>query len=106
MADPYWPEIQTILSVGAGCMNGMPLSNDEGVFPIQLDDYDSVVRFGALIATVLNGWERDGNGDWVDPPVPTKAHAMPQGGPLPVDQVDRVVLWVENGMPKDPPAVG
>jgi hypothetical protein len=31
---------------------------------------------------------------------------MPQGGPLPVDQVDRVVLWVENGMPKDPPAVG
>lgn len=108
MSEPSWSDIEPILSRGVGCMNGMTLTNDEGAFQIFLDDYDSVHRFGALIAVVLDGWERTPAGDaWARDDegraIPVKPHAMPPGGPLDIAQVDTVKRWVEIGMPKEPP---
>ncbi|MEQ8603089.1 MAG: hypothetical protein RIB45_07195 [Marivibrio sp.] len=106
MSDPSWADVETILQAGAGCMNGMVLTNDEGAFRIYLDDYESVVRFGELIAVVLDGWRRNAAGDaWaiVDGrPEAVKPHAMPPGGPLDIADVDTVKRWVAIGMPKDP----
>ena len=107
MSDPTWADVEPILRAGVGCMNGMVLTNDDGAFHIYLDDYDSVVRFGELIAVVLDGWRRNAAGDawWLDDagrPRPVKPHAMPPGGPLDIAEVDTVKRWVEIGMPREP----
>lgn len=108
MSDPSWADVEPILRAGVGCMNGMVLTDENGAFRIYLDDYESVVRFGELIAVVLDGWRRTPAGDaWERDDegrtIRVKPHAMPPGGPLDIAQVDTVKRWVEIGMPKEPP---
>jgi hypothetical protein len=54
----YWNQIKTILTPGLGCMSGRTIATDDGVFEIDLSDYQSVKRLHEVIAAALNGWER------------------------------------------------
>ncbi len=109
MAGIYWNDIKTILEPGVGCMSQQPVATDEGVFVVHLDDYDSVCRLHAVIMAALNAWERDDSGKaWKKNsegrPIPTKTHPMPPGDPLPIENVDTFITWVDDGMPENPPA--
>jgi hypothetical protein len=103
--DIYWNQIKTILAPGLGCMAGVAVATDEGVFPADLADYQTVKRLHRVIAAALNGWARDANGQWKNPLVRTKDHSMPPGGPLPVEHVDTFLAWVKDGMPEGPAMV-
>ena len=105
MADIFWPEIKTILAPGRDCMRNVAISTAEGVFEVKLDDLPTVRRLHAVIAAALNAWERDDTGQWLDPPQRTKDHPMPPGGPLPVENVDKFLAWVADGMPEGPAMV-
>jgi hypothetical protein len=105
MPDIYWDQIKTILVPGLGCMGGRTIATDEGVFEIDLSDYQSVKRLHDVIAAALDGWERDAYGQWKVPHQKRKDRAMPPGGPLPVGDVDAFLTWVENGMPEKPTMV-
>jgi hypothetical protein len=105
MPNIYWDQIKAILVPGLGCMSGRTIATDDGVFAINLSDYQSVKRLHEVIAAALNGWERDANGQWTDPPVKRKDRAMPPGGPLPVENVDAFLTWVQDGMPETPTMV-
>jgi len=102
MPGVFWPDVRTILAPGSGCMANIVIATEEGAFKANLQDYQSVVRLHKVIAAALNGWQRDANGQWVDPPVSTKAHSMPPRRPLPVADVDRFLLWIADGMPESP----
>ena len=105
MADIFWPEIKTILTPGLTCMKNVQVSTNEGVFLVKLDDLATVRRLHAVIAAALNAWERDNTGQWTSPPQPTKDHPMPPGGPLAVEDVDKFLAWVADGMPEGPTMV-
>jgi hypothetical protein len=106
MPNIFWPEIKAILEPGLGCMKGVAVSTEEGVFEVDLGDLATVRRLHAVIAAALNGWERDNTGQWNgDPPPKTKGHPMPPGGPLPVENVDKFLAWVADGMPEGPTMV-
>jgi hypothetical protein len=103
MANIFWPEIKTILAPGLGCMKNITVSTDEGVFEVDLGDLETVRRLHAVIAAAINAWERDGTGQWKgNPPQRTKDHPMPPRGPLPVENVDKFLAWVADGMPEGP----
>jgi hypothetical protein len=106
MPDIYWPQIKAILAPGLGCMANITVATDEGVFPADLGDYQTVKRLHKVIAAAINAWARDANGQWKGPPFePTKDHPMPPGGPLPVKNVDTFLTWVNDGMPEAPAMV-
>jgi len=105
MPDIYWDQIKTILVPGLGCMGGRTIATDEGVFEIDLSDYQSVKRLHDVIGAALDGWERQENGQWKDPPKKAKDRAMPPGNPLPVEDVDAFLTWVQDGMPEKPTMV-
>jgi hypothetical protein len=98
----YWDRIKDILSPGRACMANVSVSTDQGVFLVDLTDYQTVKRLSAVIAGALNAWERDAHGQWVDPPAQTKRNAMPPRGPLAVEDVDTFLTWVNDGMPEGP----
>jgi hypothetical protein len=103
----YWEDIEAILAPGLGCMENIQIATDEGVFEVRLDDYDTVTRLHEVIAAAINAWERDPTGSqWAfDPrghPIQTKAHSMPPGFPLPIENVDTFLQWVADGMPRAP----
>ncbi len=108
MADIYWDEIRGVLENGVNCMTQQVVSTDEGVFEVHLDDYENVKRLHAVIMAALNAWERDDTGaEWKlnsgGGHIHTKEHPMPPGGPLPIENVDKFIAWVEDGMPEEPP---
>jgi hypothetical protein len=107
MANVFWDDIRDILSPGVDCMANIVVSTPEGVFPVDLTDYQSVKRLHEVIGTALNAWERDAHGKWKRDAngraIKTKAHAMPPGGPLPVGNVDTLLAWIKDGMPETPP---
>jgi hypothetical protein len=100
MPDIYWNQIKDILIPGLGCMAGRTIATDDGVFDIDLSDYQSVKRLHEVIAAALNGWMRDANGAWTVPYQKKKDRAMPPSGPLAVENVDAFLTWVEDGMPE------
>ena len=102
MPSVYWPEIQAILTPGLGCMANVVIATDEGVFNADFGDYESVKRLHKVIAAALNAWERDTGGQWKVPPKSTKPNSMPPGAPLPVENVDKFLTWVAEGMPEAP----
>ena len=106
MPEIYWPQIKAILASGVRCMANRTVSTDEGVFLVDLTDYQTVRRLHAVIGVALNAWERDANGQWKRDAngraVPTKGHPMPPGEPLPVEKVNTFLTWVEDGMPEGP----
>jgi hypothetical protein len=105
MPDIYWSQIKAILVPGLGCMAGRTIATDEGVFEIDLGNYQSVKRLHKVIAVALNAWERDANGKWKVPHRRTKDRAMPPSSPLPVEQVNTFLSWVNDGMPEGPAMV-
>ena len=105
MPNIFWPEIKTILEPGLRCMKNVAVSTTEGVFEVDLGDLTTVRRLHAVIAAAINAWERDDAGQFKDPPVRTKDHPMPPGGPLPVENVDKFLAWVKDGMPEGPAMV-
>jgi hypothetical protein len=100
MPGVYWPQISDLLAPGRRCMANVSVSTDEGVFLVDLTDYATVKRLAHVIAGALNGWERDAEGQWVDPPTRTKRNAMPPGAPLAVEDVETFLTWVDDGMPE------
>jgi hypothetical protein len=105
--DVYWDDIKEILSPGVGCMARISVGTPEGVFPVVLDDYETVKRLHQVIAAALNAWKRDPTGtQWELGPngraIRTKDHPMPPGGPLPIEDVDAFLQWVTDGMPESP----
>lgn len=102
MPNIYWDQIKTILVPGLGCMGGRTIATDEGVFEIDLSDYQSVKRLHDVIAAVLDGWERDATGQWKVPYQKRKDRAMPPYGPLRVEDVDAFLTCVQDGMPENP----
>ena len=108
MAGIYWDEIKGILAPGVTCMTQQVVATDEGVFEVHLDDYVRVKRLHAVIMSALNPWERDETGEeWKLNPegdhISTKEHPMPPRGPLPIENVDKFIAWVEDDMPEEPP---
>jgi hypothetical protein len=110
MANIYWPQIKTILEPGLACMKRRTVGTDEGTFRVELDDYATVKRLHKIIAAALNAWERDANGQWKrdgdGQAIQTEDNAMrplPAGGPLPVEDVDAFLTWIDDGMLEGPP---
>jgi hypothetical protein len=106
MPNIYWPQIQGILAPGVRCMANRTVATDEGVFLVDLTDYETVKRLHKVIAAAINGWARDDHGQWRighdGKPVPTKGHPMPPGRPLSVENVNTFLIWVDDGMPEGP----
>ena len=100
MPNIYWNQIKTILEPGLGCMENFTIATDEGVFTANLDYYETVKRLHKVIAAALNGWARQADGQWKMPIEQTKPNAMPPGNPLPVEDVDKFLTWVTDGMPE------
>jgi len=105
MPDIYWNHIKAILTPGRGCMANITIATDEGVFAAKLDDYQTVKRLHKVIAAALNGWSRQADGAWKVPFEKTRDRPMPPGQPLPVEQVDTFLSWVDDGMPEGPTMV-
>jgi hypothetical protein len=106
MPNIYWPQIKTILAPGLACMKRRTVGTEEGVFRVELDDYQTVKRLHKVIAAALNAWERGANGQWKrdanGQAQPTKDAAMPPGEPLPVENIDAFLTWINDGMPEGP----
>jgi hypothetical protein len=86
-------DIRPIFTRFVGCMANITIATDQGVFEVDLDDYERVKLLHAFILTAIRGW---------DPATPT-AHRMPPGGPLPADKINTFAQWIDDGMPETRP---
>ena len=83
-------DIAPIFAPYVGCMSNITISTDQGVFEVDLDDYERVKLLHAAILTAIRGW---------DPATPT-AHRMPPRAPLPAEQIKMFAQWIDDGMPE------
>jgi len=84
-------DIKPIFSNFVDCMLFVNLSDDNGVAPLDLSNYDSVVRFHHKVQIAIHGHEEGSNAP----------HPMPRRGPLPPANIELFDEWVAIGMPKD-----
>src|SRR5689334_10326758 len=86
-------DILPIFSPFAPCMENITIATDQGVFEVDLEDYERVKLLHAFILTAIRGW---------DPATPT-AHRMPPRAPLPAASIQKFAQWVDDGMPETRP---
>jgi hypothetical protein len=83
-------DIAPIFAPFAGCMANITVGTDQGVFAVDLADYERVKLLHAFILTAIRGH---------DPATPS-GHPMPPGGPLPADSIRKFAQWIDDGMPE------
>jgi len=86
-------DIGPIFAPFAPCMINVNISTDQGVFPVDLQDYERVKLLHAEILTAIRGW---------DPATPS-GNRMPPGGPLPSASINMFAQWIDDGMPETRP---
>lgn len=91
MALGFQEDIRPIFAPYAGCMAGITISTDQGVFPVLLDDYERVKFLHQEIQIAIHGYDEGAE----------TAHPMPPGGqPLPAEDIAKFDQWIEEGMPE------
>src|ERR1700728_2410929 len=84
-------DIAPIFEPYVDCMKNIDIATDQGVFTVDLGDYERVKRLHAFILTAIRGY---------DPATPT-GHPMPPGGtPLAADDIKTFAQWIDDGMPE------
>lgn len=86
-------DIRPIFAPYVRCMSNVAVSTDQGVFTVDLSDYQRVKELHDYILTAIRGW---------DPATPS-GHPMPPGGPLPADSINKFAQWIDDGMPETRP---
>jgi hypothetical protein len=83
-------DIRPLFTPFVGCMRNITIATPDGVFPVELDNFESVRRLHEFILIAIRGW---------DPATPS-AHRMPPGGPLPPASIQAFAQWITDGMPE------
>src|SRR5215813_2847277 len=84
-------DIAPIFAPFAACMSNITIATDQGVFEVDLEDYERVKLLHAPILIAIRGW---------DPATPSAHRMPPRGGPLPADQIKMFAQWIDDGMPE------
>lgn len=85
------PDIKTIFAPYVQPMLGVSIATDEGVFSLDLSNYESVRRLSDRIKIAIEGYRAES----------PSAHPMPPGGtPLPNAQIETYNQWLQDGMPE------
>jgi hypothetical protein len=88
-------DIRPIFEPFADCMKNIDIGTPEGVFTVELDNFDSVRRLHAFILTAIRGHD----------PASRTAHPMPPGSPLDDADIQKFAQWIDDGMPETRPLV-
>jgi len=83
-------DIKPIFAPFAGCMANITVGTSEGVFQVDLLDYDRVKLLHEHILTAIRGHD----------PATATAHPMPPRGPLPDEHIQTFAQWIHDGMPR------
>ena len=86
-------DILPIFKPFAACMKNIDIGTDEGVFTVELDNFEIVKRLHEFILTAIRGHD----------PTTATAHPMPPGGPLPAKAIETFAQWIDDGMPETRP---
>jgi hypothetical protein len=86
-------DIRPLFAPFAPCMANVDIPTDQGVFTVELGDYERVKLLHEYILTAIRGW---------DPATPS-GHPMPPGGPLPPQSINMFAQWIDDGMPETRP---
>ncbi|MGB9366418.1 MAG: hypothetical protein WCE79_10430 [Xanthobacteraceae bacterium] len=83
-------DIKPLFEPFVGCMKNIDIGTDEGVFTVDLGDYDTVKRLHEFILTAIRGHD----------PATETLNPMPPGGPLDKAEIDMFAQWISDGMPE------
>jgi hypothetical protein len=83
-------DIRPLFAPFAGCMANINVATNQGVFTVDLADYERVKLLHVQILTALRGWD----------PATATAHRMPPRGPLPAEKIGMFAQWIDDGMPE------
>ncbi|MDW3195513.1 MAG: hypothetical protein R8G66_24260 [Cytophagales bacterium] len=86
------PDIKNIFAPYVQPMLEVSIATDDGVFSLDLGNYESVKRLNQNIKIAIEGWGYNGG--------PRTAHPMPPGGPLPDESIAMYNDWLAAGMPE------
>jgi hypothetical protein len=86
-------DIRPMFAPFARCMANINIATDEGVFTVDLGDYERVKLLHAFILIAIRGH---------DPATPS-GHPMPPGGPLPPEKIQLFAQWIDEGMAETRP---
>ncbi len=84
-------DVKPIFARYVGCMKARVVSNDEGAFPCDLSDYETVkVLHKEILYAIDDAWEAG---------VPVRYQSMPPGNTqLPSTDIQIFKDWIEQGM--------
>jgi hypothetical protein len=83
-------DIRPIFAPFVDCMKNIDIGTPEGVFTVDLSDFETVKKLHEFILTAIRGH---------DPATPS-AHPMPPRGPLKPASIAKFAQWIEDGMPE------
>ena len=86
-------DIKPIFAPYVRCMKNIDISTDQGIFTVELDNYERVKLLHEQILIAIRGH---------DPATPS-GHPMPPGGPLPAASIQKFAQWIDDGMPETRP---
>jgi hypothetical protein len=83
-------DILPIFKPFAACMKNIDIATDQGVFTVELDNFETVKRLHEFILTAIRGHD----------PATATAHPMPPGGALDDADIQKFAQWIDDGMPE------
>lgn len=83
-------DIRPIFEPFADCMKNVDIGTEEGVFTVDLADYETVKKLHDHILTAIRGHD----------PATATVNAMPPGAPLDKADIDKFAQWIDDGMPE------
>jgi hypothetical protein len=83
-------DILPIFAPFARCMANIDIATDQGVFTVDLQDYERVKLLHEFILTAIRGHD----------PATRSSHPMPPRGPLPPEEIQLFAQWIDDGMPE------
>jgi hypothetical protein len=86
-------DIRPIFAPFVRCMANINIATEEGVFTVDLGDFERVKLLHEFILTAIRGH---------DPATPS-SHPMPPGQPLAPEKIKLFAQWIDDGMPETRP---
>ena len=83
-------DIRPIFKPFVNCMKNIDIGTEEGVFTVDLGDYQTVKKLHEFILTAIRGHD----------PKTATANPMPPSGPLDGADIDKFAQWIDDGMPE------
>ena len=83
-------DIQPLFEPFARCMKNITIGTEEGVFVVNLGDFETVKRLHEFILIAIR----------VHDPATATSNPMPPDGPLEPEQIEMFAQWIKDGMPE------